>query len=154
MELSEFIREEQVRYINPSGFEQPTYLYIEGGREGRANIRIFGEGGSGNDSVKLRGPFSGMDGYGYVTSIPQGSERHVNAPDYEFNFVVSRMLNGVMKDDPVTVNKLKNWNELFRSLGDRWIVVPELSRPFDPEGDNSLDRPPVAPGPGVGERPT
>lgn len=73
----------------------------------------------------MRGVRKGMQADGYVKSMPRTHKRHDPAPQFTFEFVVSRMHVGVFQDQPYKVYKLATWSEIVDSvLKENFIGAP------------------------------
>lgn len=82
-------------------------------------LRLRINSGGQNTARKVtRGHHNRIAVDGYVTSAPRGAERFVNAPDFEFDFVIT-----------------KAWN--FLGLQDDATVSAELATIFDILGDST-----------------
>ena len=74
----------------------------------------------------MRGVRKGMQADGYVKSMPRTHKRHDPAPQFTFEFVVSRMHVGVFQDQPYKVYKLATWSEIVDSvLKENFIGAPK-----------------------------
>ncbi len=98
--IGEFIRNGQIRAI-----------------EGDALFIIGVNGGGIPAKRNMKGTHQGTKLQGYISGVRRRHERWVNAPEYQFEFVVARHLAGPIVDAPVVPKILKDWKGLYRGGG-------------------------------------
>lgn len=73
-----------------------------------------------------RGRRPPLGAQGYVNTIRRAHTRFVNAPEYEFQFIIQRSLQGPFKDEKTPVHVLPtNWNSFIRQGSTGFITDPD-----------------------------
>lgn len=99
--LSEFVRFAQRRgvFYGEHGLDRPTIDFV-----------LFGNG------VKTarghKGEHQALKLEGIIPTIPRGARRFEFAHDYEFDFIVTKSVSGLMKDEEYRARKLLSWAEI------------------------------------------
>jgi hypothetical protein len=79
-------------------------------------LQIIG-GGLRNTAPRMKGVRRPIQALGYISSIQRRHERFLNAPEFQFEFIVSEMqLPKAWADDPVQIRKLKTWQEILDGI--------------------------------------
>ena len=93
---------------------------------------------SGTPSV--RGADQGFLAEGYIDQMERGAAFGEFAPDYDFNFIVSNMLEGLYDEDPVKIRKLKSWAEIMKDLpSNTWVTDPDAKDNEESIGEQIRD---------------
>ena len=142
---------QMVRTMFPRNFQQPQYAIrcqapnqheygrvaefvrylqrkaISTGRPGLLQVN----GGGIPVRSGTRGVSKGFMAEGWVEQIERGGQFGEFAPQFEFNFVISRMLSGLYTDTPVTMRQLKSWAEILKdNPGDvGYVLDPDHADP-------------------------
>lgn len=134
--LSEFIRESHQKavFYDESGYVSPA-------------IRFELRGGGHTTERNTKGYHQRLVLRGFVPKFGRGARRFEFSQNYEFDFVVTRSLTGLMTDERVAGLQLKAWAEVVADPSADGFVR-------DPDAGDFLDRPPLAPGPNGQMRPT
>lgn len=99
----------------------------------------------------LKGRRKGVDLIGYVTDMPREHERHVMAPNYTFEFTISRSLGDLFQDEAVKVAYIKSWNDIFENPHFQAQFIEDPDRTL--HDDHPADTIHVTPAPTRGSRP-
>jgi hypothetical protein len=143
--LSEFIRETQRKavYYDTRGLDAPVIGFT-----------IY-KGGV-NTARGTKGSHQQLDLDGFIPAFGRGARRFEFAHEFEFDFIVTRSVSGLMKDEAYKARKLKSWAEIVTKPDDKsFAQVGRTAFEDDPDGvPVSLPRPAVAPDGFGGMRPT
>lgn len=100
------------------------------------------KGGIPNVAPAMKGVRRSIQALGYITTIQRRHERFMPAPEFSFEFVVSKMLVPQnWADDPVTIRQLKSWQEVFEGL-DSAGFVDNPDTPKTPVSNKDIGIPP------------
>jgi hypothetical protein len=100
------------------------------------------KGGIPNVAPAMKGVRRSIQALGYITTIKRRHERFLPAPEYSFEFVVSRTLVPQnWADDPVAIRQLKSWQEVFEGL-DTEGFVENPDTPRTPVSNEDIGIPP------------
>lgn len=96
-------------------------------------MRLTIPGGGTPAKRNMKGVRRAIDVIGYIEGFDRAHERWVNAPDYQFSFVISRSLSGLFRDEPVRVPYLRSWADIFKDpkFQAQFIDDPDLHLPDD-----------------------
>jgi hypothetical protein len=112
-------------------------------------LRLAIAAGGPTNNRTIKGRRDGILVDGYIDHVGRGAERWVNAPDYQFNFIVTRALKLLTLEDHY-VDRLV-YNDIFRILTfDRYGYRFEEGGEYDPH-DGSTS--PSDPSPGRPDSP-
>lgn len=106
-----------------------------------------------------RGAHRPIDIEGYVKTISAGAERFVNAPDYGFEFIITRANNFLgLQDEVILRTKLMSLTQIIKSK-DYGFAFEKAPKPInsdfgETDGDFTIHPSPNTPGPGGEPRPT
>jgi hypothetical protein len=103
---------------------------------------------SGGDHHKKREPYVL---YGHILKADRAARRWENAPDFQFDFLISYSYQGLFKQGKdTTIRKLSKWMDVFREKG-TFIEDPDSSLYFD---RNAPSAPGTSTAGGSTDRPT
>lgn len=117
--VAEFVRRSQLRSLQGLGLLR---IYVPAAGLDRMTLTTSNHNNKTKKATTRRivrnqkGARSQLALEGYIQSIPRGDERFVNAPDFQFNFIVSRSLAGPFQDDPISsliLGDVKTWQQLL-----------------------------------------
>lgn len=117
--IAEFIRRAQLRSLQGLGLLR---IYVPAaGIDRVAFVKLVHKQTQAKSYKRVRrtvkGPRAALALEGYVQSIKRGAERFKNAPDFQFNFIVSRSLAGPFSDDPISTGVLSDittWEDFLK----------------------------------------
>jgi hypothetical protein len=75
----------------------------------------------------MRGVRQGLSMSGYVGSMPRVHKKHDPAPQYAFDFVVSKMHTGIFEDQPYKAYKLATWSEIVDKVLEGNFIGPPMT---------------------------
>jgi hypothetical protein len=123
-------------------------------RTGRVMNILVPAGGLKNTSRRMRGIRSAISMDGFVRSISRSHKRHDPVPEFQFDFVVSLMREGIFVDTPAKAYKLASWSDIVESIIQKNLIkAPHEDTSQDDSGD-VLHPSPLAPGANGESRPT
>jgi hypothetical protein len=110
-------------------------------RTGKVMALSIPEAGLFHTSRTMRGRASAINAFGYVRSMPRSHKRHSPAPDFQFDFVISRMREGLFHDTPYKAYKLAKWSDIFDAVIGNHLVNPPKEDVDQDIGPNPFDQP-------------
>lgn len=170
--IAEFVRMTQLESLDATGSARNSLVHLVvfatqielKNAKGQVVGTIEGKNlTSGKNKQTLRNMKGGHDAFnmaGYIPAIRRGSERWVNAPDYQFDFVITQSLkDGLFEDKPLATRQIESWTQIFKELpksrwvGNEWKPNPTKDSDYSlvrdqPVAPTTGGAPPSGPGPG------
>lgn len=86
------------------------------GVQGARPIKLTISGGGSDVGPSIKGKHKPLEALGYVKNVQRKHERFVPAPEFEFEFVLAKMEEGIFKDLIGEDSPAKTWLEIIESL--------------------------------------
>jgi len=83
---------------------------------GLRNTAARERSGSSKGKRGMRGRRKGLSLFGYVASVQRNHRRHDPAPQFSFEFVISRMQVGPFQDQPYRAYKIARWSDIVEDI--------------------------------------